>query len=591
MAVRPVVAPPSPEVVSKSGDNRGGRGKVDVVIVGLGAAGAVLAKELAKAGLKVVGFEKGPYRKLGDFLTDLDEVRYSVRREMLINLRDEPMTWRPTADTPAQILPWHLSTVTLPPSSGVGGGSVHYGALSVRFLESDFRIRSTIEERYGHARIPPATDIVDWPLTYADLEAYYDRVEYELGVSGKAGNINGILREGGNRFEAPRRREYPLPPLRPPAASPFFIDACQRLGYNAFLTPQAIISQAYGGRPACTYCGFCMDHGCHNGAKSSTLYTMIPEAEDSGNFTVRPETRVFRINRNKEGIATGVSYFDPAGEVQEQAASLVIVAAYCFENVRLLLLSGINENGMVGKYYMTHNYAAVNGVFDDRFTNSFAGPITGPSMMDWNSDNFDHSKLDFLWGAYIQMLGGDVQPIEGVCMIPPDVPKWGNRYKEWIRKYYRRGFFLAAECTPLPYAANFLDLDPKVADRWGVPVIRITHDWYDNDKKMAPFMVEKLEEIAREMGASKVWLTQVMGESHINIHDVGGTRMGDDPRTSVVNRYCQSHEVPNLFVVGGSVFPTFCGLEPTETIQALAFLASDYIKREVQQNGSVARYL
>jgi len=570
---------------------KGRREKVDVVVVGLGAAGAVLAKELAQAGFKVVGLEKGPYRKLDDFLTDHDELRYATRRGMQINLRDEPMTWRPNTSTPARILPWHLSTYTLPPSNGVGGGSVHYGAVSWRFLESDFRMRSTVVERYGEGRIPPATDIVDWPLTYTDLEPYYERVEYEIGISGKAGNIKGELQKGGNPFEAPRQRDYPTPPLRPPAASPFFIEACKRLGYHPFLVPQAIISQDYGGRSSCTYCGFCTDYGCHIGAKSSTLYTMIPRAEASGNFTVRPETRVFRINRDREGRATGVSYFALSGEIEEQPASLVIVAAYCFENARLLLLSGLNKNGMVGKYYMTHNYPVVNGVFDDKFTNPFAGPITGPSIMDWNSDNFDHAKLDFLWGADIQLLGGDVQPIEGVQVIPPDVPRWGSQYKEWIRKYYRRGFFLAAECTPLPYTANFLDLDPHTKDRWGIPVIRLTHDWYDNDKQMAQFMAGKIEEIAREMGTSKTWQVQLMAESHINIHDVGGTRMGKDPKTSVVNQYCQSHEVPNLFVMGGSVFPTYCGLEPTETIQALAFLAADYIKREARQGGSLAHYL
>jgi gluconate 2-dehydrogenase alpha chain len=317
---------------------------------------------------------------------------------------------------------------------------------------------------------------------------------------------------------------------------------------------------------------------------------MIPEAEASHNFTVLPETRVFRVDRDAEGLASGVSYFDASGQLHEQPARLVILSAYSLENVRLLLLSRLNANRAVGKYFMTHNYVWVKGIFEDKFSNPFIGPITGPSMMDLNSDNFDHSEVGFLWGALVSLLAGDTRPIDGAMGTPPDVPTWGKYYKEWIRKYYRRSFGIIAECTPLPYSSNFLDLDPRVKDRWGIPVIRITHDWYENDKRMARFMADKMTTIAKEMGATRTWLANLISDSHINIHEVGGTRMGIDPKTTVVNKYSQAHEVPNFFVLGGSVFPTYCGLEPTETIQALAFMTADYIKREVHPGGSLARY-
>src|SRR6266480_4497543 len=238
--------------------------KTDVAIIGVGAAGGILAAELSKAGMRVIGLERGPRLTTQDFEPH-DELRYFQRQDLRPNIKRQPITWRPNADTRATPIPVQNY------GNQAGGGTVHYGAVSWRMHEDDFRARSHTIERYGAKAIPEDSSIADWPLSYADLEPYYDRAEYELGVSGKAGNLQGKKIDGGNVFEAPRRREYPLPPLLWDQSRANFEAGTKQLGYHPFSTPRAIVSQPYNGRPACSYCGFCQGFGCHVGAKSSIL--------------------------------------------------------------------------------------------------------------------------------------------------------------------------------------------------------------------------------------------------------------------------------------------------------------------------------
>src|SRR6202162_4994392 len=209
--------------------------KTDVVIVGVGAAGGILAAELAKAGMKVIGLERGPRLKTADF--QLDELRYFQRQELRPDRKRQPVTWRPNADARATPIPTQNS------GNQAAGGTVHYGAVSWRLHEDDFRARSQTMERYGAAAIPQDSSLADWPLSYADLEPFYDRAEYELGVSGKAGNLQGRKIDGGNVFEAPRRREYPLPPLFVDQAGALFEAGARKLGHHPFSTPRAILSR------------------------------------------------------------------------------------------------------------------------------------------------------------------------------------------------------------------------------------------------------------------------------------------------------------------------------------------------------------
>src|SRR5271156_253957 len=212
--------------------------KTDVVIIGVGAAGGILAAELGKAGMKVIGLERGPRLKTADFEPH-DELRYFQRQDLRPDPKRMPVTWRPNASAVARPIPSQNN------GNQAGGGTVHYGAVSWRFHEDDFRVRSQTIERYGDAAIPKDSSIIDWPLSYADLEPYYDRAEYDLGVSGKAGNLQGRKIEGGNVFEAPRNREYPLPPLLEDQSAILFAEGARKLGYHPFSSPRAIISQPY----------------------------------------------------------------------------------------------------------------------------------------------------------------------------------------------------------------------------------------------------------------------------------------------------------------------------------------------------------
>src|SRR3979409_1503869 len=243
--------------------------KTDVVLGGVGAAGGILAAELGKAGMKVIGLERGPRLKTEDF-NPHDELRYFQRLDLRPNPKRPPGHWRPQPQGRA------VPVARQDYGNQAGGGTVHYGAVSWRMHEDDFRARSHTMARYGASAIPEDSSLADWPLSYADLEPYYDPPEYELGGSGKAGNLQGKKIEGGNVCEAPRRREYPLPPLLVEQASAAFDAGGKKLGHHPFSTPRATLSQPYNGRPGCTYCGFCQAFGCHVGVQAALLVITPP---------------------------------------------------------------------------------------------------------------------------------------------------------------------------------------------------------------------------------------------------------------------------------------------------------------------------
>ncbi|MBA3701628.1 MAG: GMC family oxidoreductase [Rubrobacteraceae bacterium] len=368
------------------------------------------------------------------------------------------------------------------------------------------------------------------------------------------------------------------------------MDATRKLGYHPFPAPAAIISEDWGERKACTYCGFCRDYGCHVGAKTTTLDTMMPRALATGNLELLTNCRVQRVNVDAEGLARSVSYVDAKGESHEARRDLVILSAYSLENTRLMLVSGLNRNGMVGKSFTTHNYGWFSGTLPEE-THSYAGPaVAGWAIDDTNADFVDRSDLGFLGGTPIMFFGGDYQPIEVANNLPPDVPRWGEGFKDWLKYGYRHFFAMFSQMASLPSESNYIDLDPKVKDPWGQPALRITHDWYDNDRKGALWLNSIKHEIAREMGAERTWEAPLLPPYHITTHEMGTHVIGNDPSKSVVDRYCRSHEVPNLFLVGGGVFPTYNGYNPTETIQAIAYWTAKHIKRETQNGGTLTRF-
>ena len=563
--------------------------KTDVVIIGVGAAGGILAAELGKAGMKVFGLERGPRHTTMDFQGQ-DELRYLQRLDLRPNPKREPVTWRPNAN--ARATP--LRSVSY--GNQAGGGTVHYGAISWRFHEDDFRVRSQTTERYGAAAIPAESSLTDWPLSYADLEPYYERAEYEIGVSGQAGNLQGKKVAGGNPFEAPRQRDYPLPPLFVQQAGITFDEGARNLGYHTFPLPRAILSQPYKGRPGCTYCGFCSTFGCHVAAKSSILVTKLPEAEQTGNFTLLTGAMCYRINSDNSGRATGVSYYGPDGSDNTIEADIVVLSTFIYDNTRLLLLSktdkfpdGLaNSSGHVGKHIMTQFGGRVFVAFEDRYLNVYMGPSAQKHVLDdLNADNFDHGGLGFIRGAQISVEGAgyDGGPLATANMVPPPgVPHWGLGYRDFLAKYFARHCGIGIQAENLPYADQMIDLDPNVRDAWGLPAPRMTYDWrHPNERACAEYMLKKVEELGRAMGGSKVWRAEDRGGAP-GAHHQGGTRMGSDPKSSVVNRYSQSWDVPNLFIMGSSTHPSMSGFNPTLTIQALAFMTAEAIVNRYQKD-------
>src|ERR1700752_1924683 len=414
--------------------------RTDVVIVGMGAVEGIVAAELGKAGMKVIGLERGPRLTTADF-TPHDELRYFQRQDLRPNWKRQPVTWRANAGATA-----HPLTI-LNYGNQAGGGTVHYGTLSWRMHEDDFRARSHTIERYGAAVMPQDSSLADWPLSYADLEPYYDRAEYELGVSGRAGNLQGKKIDGGNVFEAPRRRDYPLPPLRLDQGAILFEAATRKLGYHPFSTPRAILSEPYNDRPACTYCGFCQAFGCHVGAKSSILITKLPEADATGNFKLVTGAMCYRVNSDNSGKVTGVSYSGPDRSDNTIEAEIVILAPFIYDNVRLLLLSktekfpnGLaNSSGHLGKHIMAHIGAKVYAAFDTRYVNNYMGPNAQKHAFDdFNADNYDHGGLGFIRGSQVAVAtanteGGPIGTAMG--MEPPHgTPRWGAPYRDFMAR-------------------------------------------------------------------------------------------------------------------------------------------------------------
>lgn len=550
--------------------------KKDVVIIGLGAAGGVAAHVLTQAGLNVVGIEAGPHLTTDDFVKRLDEVGegFSYRNSMGgPKFNREIPTVRPNAQTPAG-----PPTAVYAMANAVGGSSIHYGAQSWRFLEDDFKLRTSTIARYGASAIPEGAHVVDWPLTYADLEPYYDKVEYTIGVSGKA---------GANPFEAPRSRPYPMPPLASAGFPSEIASTWSSLGYHPFPQPAAITSQAFNGRPGCTFCGFCgLGFGCYNASKSSTLVTTIPMAQKTGKLEIRANSRVMKINADSGGHVTGVHYLDQHGKMQEQPASFVILSSYVFENNRLLLLSkskaykhGLSNNhSQLGKYYRPQVDTGVSGLYPAKALNLWGGSSGQTVCMDdLNGDSFDHSGLGFIRGADIQVGTNNMPVTQSIGAVPPTVPLWGSAYKRFLHDNANSVGAFLGQMESLNYEANFIDLDPHKKDDLGVPVVRITYDVYDNEKKMSAYLVEKLTAMHKAAGATQTW--GGIDVIPVNSHAYGGTLMGDDPSSSVVDKHSISHEARNLAIMGGSTFVSTSGYNPTETIEALAWYGADYIAK------------
>jgi choline dehydrogenase-like flavoprotein len=542
------------------------RTPVDFAIIGSGSAGGIIAKELSTAGFNVVLFEQGKYRKAEDFTHD--EYSVLMQSELLGGgPRISGQTFRHDESEIAK------SPVLQPVryAQTVGGSSVHFSANFWRLRPSDFKERSMLGSISG-------TNFADWPITYEELEPYYTKVDWEIGISGAPGP-----------FDAPRSKPFPMPPLPIKSCGVLFEKGAKAIGLHPQDQPHAILSEPFNGRAGCMKCGYCMFYGCEAGAKSSTLASMIPLAEASGHCEIRAESAVFRIETDSKGRASEVLYYDRDGNEQAQKAKAVIVSANGAETSRLMLLSAseqhpdglANSSGFVGRNLMFNAHATANAVFEHQL-NEYKGAQASRVLHDFYETD---EKRGFYGGGGIdaRSLWSATPIFHALLGMPPDVPRWGKQFKEAFASNFTRQMTLACATTSLAMDRNNITLDPDNTDQWGRPAIRATYRDHPDDLSMAKFLQDRAMEILDAAGAEKAWADPIHATDG-GEHLLGTCRMGDDPATSVVDRFHRSHDVSNLFICDGSSMVTSGRGQPTMTIMALAFRAAHHIKAAANAN-------
>jgi gluconate 2-dehydrogenase alpha chain len=583
--------------------------KVDAVLVGFGWTGAIMGMELTAAGLQVLALERGPARDtVPDFAYPriTDELSYGIRGKLFQNLAKETITVR---HAPADIAVPYRQLGSFLPGDGVGGAGVHWNGQNWRALPDDLRIKSRTIERYGKKQIPSDMPLEDWGVSYDELEPHFDTFEKICGMSGKAGNLKGVVQTSGNPFEGPRANEFPLPPMAALNSALLFDKAARELGLHPFAQASANASRAYTNPHGaqlgpCNFCGFCERYGCYNYAKASPQTTLLPTLMQRPNFELRVKSHVTRVNMAADGKqATGVTYIDAQGNEIEQPADLVVLCAYQFHNVRLLLLSKIGKpydpatgTGVVGRNYAYQMLGGVSLFYNaDQPMNPFVGAgASGSVVDDFDGDNFDHGPLGFVGGASISCINTGGRPIQQMS-LPTGVPAWGAGWKRGIKENYLYTANIGVQGSVMPHRDNYLDLDPTYKDVYGQPLLRMTFDWKANEMAMTQFAVSKAVEIAKAMGPREIKVNLKKPGDHYDLrayqstHNTGGAPMGTDRATSAVNRYLQVWDVPNVFVMGASAFPHNFGYNPTGTVAALTYWAAKAIREQyLKKPGALA---
>lgn len=534
--------------------------RVNVVVVGAGAAGGIVAKELATAGLSVVLLERGKWYTANDCRKD--DLR-NQRTTVLGNAfgpEDEgnPRVWM---DAKGQS---HIAY----PSDGayqnnaacVGGGTLSYGAQAWRYMPQDFRMRST----YG---VPAGSSLEDWPISYDDLEPFYDKAEYEIGVSGDY---------SGTPFKGPRRRELPMPPLPPNREFELLEPAARRLGLHPFHIPMARNSVPYNGRGPCMRCRWCVGFACEVDAKNGSQNTVIPIALASGNCELRTECMAKEILTDDRGRARGVAYFDENGHLLEQLCDVVVVSACAIESARLLLnsRSRLNPQGLgnrydqVGRHLQGHYYTGAVGYFDfDTYDD--VGPGASIAITDYNHGTPGIYGGGMLANEFIRL------PIHMLDRLPKNTPGWGAAHKQAMRDYFKRCVVIMGPTQQIPTEGGRVTVDPAVKDKWGMPVARFEGNSHPHTFEIGELQAKRAEEWLKEAGAVQTSLA--IGKPNTisaGQHQAGTCRMGNDAKNSVVNKNCQVHDADNVFVIDSSVHVTNGGFNPVLTIMAIAYFAS-----------------
>ncbi|MDR3017261.1 MAG: GMC family oxidoreductase [Delftia acidovorans] len=588
--------------------------KTDVVVIGFGWTGAIMSKELTEAGLNVVALERGPARDTdpdGVYPQTMDELTYNARRKLFVDISRETVTIRHTHQDVA--LPNRQFGAFLP-GTGVGGAGLHWSGVHFRVDPVELRLRSHYVERYGSRFIPEGMTIQDFGVSYEELEPHFDFAEKVFGTSGTAWTVQGRrLGEGrgGNPFAPDRSSDFPLPAQKNSVSASLFAKAAQEVGYHPYNMPSANTSgpytNPYGAQMGpCNFCGFCSGYACYMYSKASPNVNILPALRMEPRFELRTLCQATRIELAPDGrTATGVTYVDASGQEMFQPADIVAVCSFQFNNVRLMLLSGIGrpydpiENaGVVGRNFAYQNMATIKVFFDkgQHHTNTFIGAGgNGVAVDDFNADNFDHGPHGFVGGSPFWVNQAGTKPISA-SVTPPGTPNWGSAWKAATADYYAHHLAMDAHGAHQSYRANYLSLDPTYKDAYGQPLLRMTFDWQPNDIRMNQFMQEKMAVLARAMGGKAMGVsgkapgTRFDTSSYQTTHLNGGAIMGTDPATSAVNRYLQSWDVHNVFVLGASAFPQGLGYNPTGLVAALAYWSARAIREQYLKNpGALVR--
>ena len=532
---------------------------VNAVIIGAGAGGGVMAKQLAVSGLSVVVLERGKWYSAADCRKD---DLHNQRTTVLGNGfgPDDERNPRVLVDDQGAHIVWPSESAYSNNAACVGGGTFSYGAQAWRYMEKDFRMRST----YGAVA---GSTLEDWPISYADLEPYYERAEWELGVSGD---------DGPNIFKGPRRKPLPMPPLAPSREHQVLLPAAKRLGLHPFDIPMLRNTVPYNGRRSCMRCRWCVGFACELSARNGTHNTVIPVALATGKCDLRTDCMVREITLDDRGHATGVAYYDANERLEHQTADLVIICGGAVESARLLLNTRhrLFPNGLgnrydwVGRNLHAHTYPAAIGLFEQEIFDDL-GPGASIAVCDFNHGNPGLAGGGMLANEFIRL------PYQFMSRVPPSVPAWGPKHKEFVRSAYRRTIVVMGPVQEMPLFDSRVQVDPKVKDHWGIPVARLSGSKHPHTLEIARFTAGKGEAWLKEAGAVRTWLSIPGPGISGGQHQCGSCRMGNDPKTSVVNRDCQLHEVDNLYVVDASVHVTNGGFNPALTILANAFRASE----------------
>jgi choline dehydrogenase-like flavoprotein len=538
---------------------------VDAVVVGAGGGGGVVAYVLANAGWNVALLERGRVQDFAE--TGHYELR-SQRTTVLGNAfgpsdREHPRVRQNERGEWVRVYPSEGGYNNI--AAVVGGGTLSYGAMAWRFHPKDFKMKST----YG---APENSTLEDWPISYEDLAPYYERAEWEIGVSGKGGS---------NPFDGARGKDYPMPPLPFNREASVLAKAARTLGLHPFPIPMAINSREYAGRPGCIQCPHCVGFRCEVDAKSSTAVTVIPRAVATGHCRLYTQAVAKEILLDSQGRARAVAYFNAEGELVEQPAKVIVVACGATETARLLLnsKSKLHPNGLgnrfnwVGRNLQGHAYSGANGLFDQELYDGL-GPAARVALCDFNHGNPGVIGGGMLANEFIRL-----PYLFARSMRPPGSPRWGKAHKDFQRQFYKRSMGMKSPVQEVPNWHARVTIDSQVRDAWGIPVLRLSGQRHSEDLKTGRFLAEKSAAILKAAGATQVWLSVAGRGLSGGQHQAGTARMSPDAKTGVTDVNCRLHDADNIFIADGSVHVTNGGFNPSLTIQALAFRTGDFIAR------------